>query len=117
MGVRKVRQAADDFDTISSSLTGTGQVVEYRETGRAPWGGGVERKLRILIHVDSYVAQCRVEVEVWDPGACRWNEVHHLDGEELKVDRKIGYRPQRPTKADFAADRAELLRVAKEVLS
>lgn len=114
------KSATTSTETISRTINGSGgQKIDYDEVLAVEVPGFVrKRKLRIAIHVDdSYPFQSDIRVDVWDERNSRWSEVHRLPGRLTTVPSGLPYRKTPPTFADFSGDRAELIRVAIEVLS
>jgi hypothetical protein len=102
--------------TTSHRIEGSGQQVDYTEHLTLDNGGRKGRHtLRVLLHIDSYVAQAWGRVERHD--GVRWHEVASLKGCSLATDLKIGYTKGTGAKTpDFATDRNTLVKLAEEVL-
>lgn len=89
------------------------QDVNYKEVLRLKFAGDPAHKLRVRIRSNSYDFQCYSVVERWD--GAKWHQVHKLQERKTQVGmarRRRDYRND-----EFAKDRDELVRVAKEVLA
>jgi len=97
--------------------SGSGQCTDYRGLCTYVDKHGVEHKLRILIHTDTYLQQAYAKVERWD--GTKWNNVVFMDGEELTTPKEIGYRKSQMTRPDYesaySTDIHVLLKLATEV--
>lgn len=75
-------------------------------------------KVRISIRSDSYDFQCYARIHVWRPAMLDWSHVHAIPYQQMRTKPGLCYLPNGAGMApgNFAADIAELMRVAKEVL-
>lgn len=73
-----------------------------------------EHRLRIEMRADSYVAQSWAKVERWN--GSEWAELYTIEGALMQTTHKLYYLPGQRTAKDFAADRAELMARAAEIL-
>jgi hypothetical protein len=116
--IARAREATADLRGLHVSVVKAGQEVNYVELVQLPSHLDRPHRLRIRIRADSYVAQSWAKVERWDGG--QWQEVYTIEGASMHTARANGvglaYRQGKPTAADFAADRAELLARALDVL-
>ncbi len=108
------KTATKEFERISLTIkpfTGaqSADLVEVLKAQRAD--GLASVKLRLVIHADSHTPQAYAKVEVW---AGEWKLVHSIPGHAMKS--RDGYDRNSDKPSNFAADRAELLRVAAAVL-
>jgi hypothetical protein len=105
----------DKTQTISRQLWASGQNADYEEiltTSSAT-------KLKLRIHVDPYASQGYGSIYLWRAGKeDDWSLLHRIPGQLLKINKDIVFqaawsRRTNDERAElFAADRAELLRVA-----
>jgi len=97
--------------------SGKGQCTDYNGLVTFTDKHGVEHKLRLIIHTDSYVSQAYAKVERWD--GTSWQNVVYLNGEELHISPTIGYAKSNMTEHDYqsaySTDVARLLALATEV--
>ena len=104
-----MKKATIKTTTISEQITGGGrQTVYWNET--VVCGG---YKLRITIKSDRYAFQSHATIAVFNKDTLAWNEIHTITGDNM--DTHAAYKTDLPV-STFAADRAELLRVAAEIL-
>lgn len=95
--------------TISKTYSKGQQSHNYQEILSADG-----KKLRISIKRDAYDFQSYARVEALGNDEIKWNVIHSIPYTEIKM--KKSYVSQ-ASAADFADDRAELLRVAKALLA
>ena len=95
--------------TISKQISGAGQqAARYHETLTL----GAFR-LRIAIRSDNYEEQSHARIEAFSAADLAWHEIHTIIGAAMAT--KAAYA-RSLSDATFAADRAELLRVAAAIL-
>jgi hypothetical protein len=93
---------------ISTYVAAGRQSVSYQQVLQAGTS-----TLRVDIVSDSYKFQCSARVSRWD--GVQWHVVHFLHHDTMKTREGLVYI-QGASERDFAADRAELLRVALAIL-
>ena len=72
-----------------------------------------DKKIRIRIRRDSYTFQSHAVAELWD--GKKWHQVHSIHYANMKTATGLEFKKNLAA-SDFAADRKELLRVAKEII-
>ena len=98
--------------TISKQVCNGRQDVIFKEV----LGHG-DIRLKVRIKSDSYDFQSSASIKVWDAANNRWNEVHTLHYSNMQTPHSLRYRgDERAMGQHFAADRKELIRVAKLVV-
>ena len=111
---RRINGRAVKVDTISQEIgDARDQDVNYKEVLRLTFTGDPAHKLRVRIRSNSYDFQCYSIIDRWD--GAKWHQVHALQVRTTQVG--MARRGQNYRNDEFAKDRDELVRVAKEVLA
>ena len=107
---------------ISENVSKGGQSVDYVliENVQVAQGTGIlprQFKLKFEVRSDSIKAQCHALVSIWSDAALQWNRIHSMHHADMKTVEKLAYIPRPVTVEHFAADTAELRRIAIGILS
>ena len=95
--------------TLDKQCAVAGQKVDYVEVIAL----GPER-LRVAIRSDPYQEQCYARIHLFSGG--EWKLVHEILPDLMKTPDSLAYGPGDKGEQNFAKDRDQLVKVAKQVL-
>lgn len=94
--------------TLHTQIARTNQAGIYQEHLKIGQSSAI---LRIDIKADDHKAQGHARIDVHTKGA--WLPLSGIFPQNMKTDTKLAYKQSEPKASDFAADREELISLAR----
>lgn len=104
----------NDYRLLEKVLSKGTQDVTYREIFSLN-----QRKFKIVIESDSYLAQCHARVYALEADTLKWNVVYYIHYSNMKTPKTlyVVQKSENELFALFKADRDQLMAMLKEILN